>query len=173
MEVKRFYGIMGNASKFLTELTIVESKEHGWTEKYIHFQTGNYWLKYMVDRDNGRYYNLMLLTPKPTTEEMINIAFQSADHDEVEGAVHRLLFEEEVEGKVFRSALFRQLKEIDIPRLDQAEKARIKTIIYNAHLTDPTNKAETLGKSLTEIQNDAVTFKEFANYASQILTQLQ
>src|SRR6187401_3518425 len=117
MQSKNFFGLLGNASNFLKQLTLIESSNYGWTEKYLDIKTGNYWLKYMIDRDNGRYYNLMLISPKPTTEEMINIGFSSQDHDEVEGATHRLFLNEEVERIDFRSAVIERLKQIAIPQL--------------------------------------------------------
>jgi hypothetical protein len=172
MTEKKFFGIMGNASKFLNELTLIESSNYGWTEKYLDSVTGNYWLKYMVDRDNGRYYNLMLLTPRPTTGEMLDIAFSSPDHDEVEGAVHRLFIDEEDEKIDFRPALFERLNKIEISHLSKEEKTRVKTIIQNAHLTDMTNKREVVGKHFSEIQKDANLFKELSDAAEIILKQL-
>lgn len=83
MNDKKFFGLMGNALNFLKGLTLVDSSNHGGTEKYLDPSTGKYWLKYMIDRDNGRYFNLMILTPKPTTDQMIDIAFSSPDNDEV------------------------------------------------------------------------------------------
>ena len=172
MKDKKFYGIMGNASNFLKSLTLLQSSNHGWTEKYKDNKTGRLWLKYMIDRDNGRYYNLMLLNPKPTTEEMIDIVFSSPDHDEVEGAAHRLFIEEEDEKKDFRAAIIDRLKQLDISKLDTEEKKRIKTIIINGHLTERTNKREIIGKHFSEIQKDVQFFKETADTAERILKQL-
>jgi hypothetical protein len=172
MAEKKFFGIMGNASNFLKELKILESSNYGWTEKYSDPRTGHHWLKYMIDRDNGRYFNLMLITPKPTTGEMIDIAFLSSDQDEVEGAVHRLLIEEEEEKIDFRPALFERLKKIDISQLNSEEKKRVKTIILNGHLIDRTNKREVVGKHLQEIQKDVDFFNELADKAQQILNLL-
>ncbi|MEX6690064.1 hypothetical protein QTN47_21325 [Danxiaibacter flavus] len=172
MTNKKFFGLMGNASNFLKSLTLLDSSNHGWTEKYLDFNTGQHWLKYMIDRDSGRYFNLMLLTPKPTTEEMIDIAFTSSDNDEVEGAVHRLFIEEEDEKIEFRPALIERLKKIDISQLDAAEKKNIKTIILNGHLTDRTNKREVIGKHFSEIQKDVQFFNDTAEIAEQILKQL-
>ena len=57
--MKRFYGLMGNASKFIKDLKLVDSSDSGWTEKYVD-KNGHFWLKFMVDRDtvlqcNGTY----------------------------------------------------------------------------------------------------------------------
>ncbi|HEV8082092.1 MAG TPA: hypothetical protein VGP55_02770 [Chitinophagaceae bacterium] len=172
MTDKRFFGIMGNASNFLKGLTLLESSNYGWTEKYLDSKTEKQWLKYMIDRDNGRYYNLMLLTPKPTTDEIINIAFSSTDYDEIEGATHRLLIDEEDEKVDFRIVVFDRLNRIDISQLDTDEKKRIKTIILNGHLTDRTNKREVVGKHFSEIQKDVDFFNEVADYSEQLLKQL-
>jgi hypothetical protein len=172
MQDKKFFGLMGNASNFLKGLTLLETSNYGWTEKYLDPSTGQHWLKYMVDRDTGRYFNLMILTPKPTTQEMIDIAFTSSDNDEVEGAVHRLYAEEEEEKIDFRPAFFERLKNIDLSQLNAEEKKNIKSIIYNGHLTDRTNKREVIGKHFSEIQKDVEFFNQVADKAEQILKQL-
>lgn len=163
---------MGNASNFLKGLTLLETSNYGWTENFLDPSTKNHWLKYMIDRVNGRYFNLMLLTPKPTTNEMIDIAFNSSDYDEVEGAAHRLFIDEEDEKIEFRQAVIERLKKIGILHLDTEEKKRIKTVILNGHLTDRTNKREIIGKQFSEIQNDVDFFNEVADKAEQILKQL-
>jgi hypothetical protein len=150
--MKRFYGLMGNASKFLKDLKLVESSYHGWTAKYVG-QDGQQWLKYMVDRDTGRYYNLMLISPQPTTEEMIEIALTSDDHDEVEGASHRLFFEEEEEKKDFRPRLVERLQAIDISGLSNEDKKRLRTVIVNTNLSDQRNKREVIGRFAERLLN--------------------
>jgi hypothetical protein len=172
MQGKKFFGLMGNASKFLKGLTLIESSNYGWTEKYLDPKTGNHWLKYMIDRDTGRYYNLMLISPKPTTEEMIEIAFSSPDHDEIEGATHRLFIDEEDEKIDFRSAVIDRLSQIAITGLGTQERKRIKTIILNCQLINRTNKREVVGKHFTEIQKDVLFFNNVADKAEQILKQL-
>lgn len=172
MQDKKFFGLMGNASNFLKGLTLLETSNYGWTEKYIDPSTGKHWLKYMIDRDNGRYFNLMILTPKPTTEEMFDIAFNSSDNDEVEGAVHRLFIDEEDEKIDFRPTLIERLKKIDISQLGAEEKKRIKIIILNGHLTDRTNRRTVIGKHYSEIQKDVECFNDVADKAEQILKQL-
>lgn len=163
---------MGNASNFLKELTLLVSTNYQWTEKYVDLKTGKHWLKYMIDRDTGRYYNLMLLTPKPKTNEIIDIAFSSMDYDEVEGAAHRLLIEEDDEKIDFRPAVLGRIKKLDISQLNEFEKKRIKAIILNGHLTDKTNKREAAGKDFSEIQKDEDFFKELADYSEEIFKQL-
>jgi len=114
----------------------------------------------------------MLLTPKVTTDEMIDIAFSSPDYDEVEGATHRLFIEEEDEKKEFRPKLIEHLKTIDISGLDINEKKRIRTIILNTQLVDNTNKHEIVGKHFSEIQKDIAFFARTAEFAKQILQLL-
>ncbi len=169
--MKRFYGIMGNASKFIADLKLVESSNYGWTEKYIS-KDGQQWVKFMVDRDNGRYYNLMHFSPRPTTDEMIEIALTSDDHDEVEGAAHRLLFEEEEEMKDFRPRLVERLQSIDLSGLSTTDKKRIRTIILNTHLTDKQNKREVVGKSVKEVQADSDYFTDVGYFAEKLINQI-
>lgn len=169
--MKRFYGVMGNASKFTEDLKLVDSSNSGWTEKYVD-NDGRYWLKYMVDRDSGRYYNVILISPRSTTDEMIEIALTSDDHDEVEGAAHRLLFEEEEEMKDFRPKLLARLQNIDISSLSTTDKKRIRTIILNTHLTDRRNKRDVAGKNISEVQADADYFASVAQFADKLLNQI-
>jgi hypothetical protein len=169
--MKRFYGLMGNASKFIKDLKLIESSNHGWTEKYID-KDGKQWLKYMVDRDTGRYYNVINISPRPTTDEMIEIAFTSEDHDEIEGATHRLLFEEEEEMKDFRPRLVERLQSIDIAGLSNTEKERIRMIILNTHLIDKQNKREVVGKNITEVQADSDYFTNVGQFAEKLLSQI-
>jgi hypothetical protein len=169
--MKRFYGIMGNASKFIKDLKVVESSNHGWTEVYVD-KDGQRWLKYMVDRDNGRYYNVVHISPRPTTEEMIEVALTSDDHDEVEGAAHRLLYEEEEEMKDFRPKLVERLESIDVSGLTNSDKKRMRTIILNTHLTDKQNKREVVGKSIREVQADSDYFTTVGQFAEKLLNQI-
>ena len=135
---------MGNASNFLKGLTLITESNYGWNAEYLDSTTGNCWLKYMVDRDNGRYYNLMFNSPRPTTNEIIDIAFSSDDYDEIQGASHRLLYDEEVESKEFRNALYEKLFTMDITTLSNDEKERIRAIILNTRLTDTSELAQKL-----------------------------
>ena len=169
--MKRFYGLMGNASKFIKDLELIESSNHGWTEKYVD-KDGQQWLKYMVDRDTGHYYNVVHISPRPTTDEMIETALTSDDHDEVEGAAHRLLFEEEEEMKDFRPRLVERLMSIDISKLSTIDKKRIRTIILNTHLTDKQNKREVVSKSIIEVQTDSDYFTNVGQFAEKLLNQM-
>jgi hypothetical protein len=106
----------------------------------------------MVDRADGRYYNLVFNSPRPTTEEMIEVALTSDDLDEIEGASHRLFFEEEVEQKEFKSRLVERLRNIVLSGLSMADKKRLRTIIVNTHLRDKVSKKEQIGKSIIKVQ---------------------
>ena len=162
---------MGNASRFIKGLKLVESSNHDWTEMYVD-ESGHYWLKYMVDRDTGRYFNVMLISPAPTTEQMIEIALTSDDNDEVEGASHRLLIEEEEEMKDFRPHLVGRLQAIDISGLSNTDKKRIRTIIFNTHLLEKENKREVVGKTLSQIQADSDYFTSVGEFAERLLTPI-
>ncbi|WP_153797324.1 hypothetical protein [Foetidibacter luteolus] len=169
---KKFFGILGIAEEFLSNLTLVETTGHGWTEKYLDKRSGQYWLKYMVDRERGLYYNLMLLSPRPTTDEMINIAFSSPYPDEIHGVMNRLLLEEEDKNIQYREKVIDRLKTVDITTLDANEKEKIRIIIKAGRLTDTRNKKEVLGKHYTEIEEDVELFKKLGQYAEHLLQKL-
>ena len=163
---------MGNATKFMTTLTLIKSSNSGWDEKYLDKSTGNRWHKFMVDRDTGHYFNLMLETPKPTTEEMIEIVLTSEDHDEVEGAAHRLLYDEEELRIEFRPQLADKLKSLNLENISRNEKERLKTIILNTKLRDTRNKRIVVGKHIKEIQSDADIFEDIGKFADNLLKRL-
>ena len=158
---------MGNASKFIKDLKLIESTNHGWSETYVD-SVGQQWLKYMVDRADGRYYNLVFNSPRPTTEEMIEVALTSDDLDEIEGASHRLFFEEEVEQKEFKSRLVERLRNIVLSGLSMADKKRLRTIIVNTHLRDKVSKKEQIGKSIIKVQVDS----GIGLFAEKLLNQI-
>jgi hypothetical protein len=114
----------------------------------------------------------VLVSPRPTTEEIIETALTSDDHDEVQGAAHRLLIEEEEEMKDFRPGLVKQLQTIDIAKLSTEDNKRIRAIILNTHLIDKQNKREVVGKSISEVQTDADYFASVGQFAETLLNQI-
>jgi hypothetical protein len=168
--MKKFYG--PKASEFIKNLKLIDSSESAWTEVYVD-EGGQQWLKYMVDKDTGRYYNVMLISPRPTTEEIIEIAFTSLDHDEVEGAAYRLFIEAQEEMNDFTPRLVERLKSIDVSNLSAAATRRIQTIILNTHLLDSRNKREVVGKSASEVQADWDYFINVGQFAEKLLNQIR
>ncbi len=168
---RTLFGTNTLVSDFTKTLTQTETIDGGWATKYIDNSTGHQWLKYVVD-DRGFFVNLIFISPPPTTDQLIEIAFNSNYSDEVSAAATRLNIEEQSDKKEYRQKLIDKLKTIDISKLDTVEKERIKTIILAAQLTDRVNKREIVGKHFSEIQLDATFFNIVADIADRILKLL-
>ena len=135
-------------------------------------KTGQEWLKYLVDPDRGYFYNLIALNPTPTTDELINIAFNSEYEDEVCAAAIRLKLDEQEFQKEYRPKLIQRLKIISNQSLSMTEKMRLKTILMASQLSDKINRREIMGKHFTEIYKDAEFFKSIAREAEAIFEKL-
>jgi hypothetical protein len=168
---RKLFGTNNLIKEFTERFTKVSTLDSGWSTEYVDSATGRHWLKYVVD-DRGFFENMMLISPKPTTDELIEIAFTSPYPDEVSAAATRLNLEEQADKKEFRQKLIERLTRIDISRLDKTEVERIKTIIQGAQLTDRINKRDIMGKHFSEIQKDAAFFNTTADKAQQILNRL-
>lgn len=160
--------MVNDFTKTLTQTEIIGG---GWATKYIDNSTKHQWLKYVVD-DRGFFVNLIFISPQPTTDELIEIAFNTNYGDEVSAAATRLNIEEQTYKKEYRQKLIDRLKKIDIVKLGTTERERIKTIIQAAQLTDRVNKREIVGKHFSEIQVDADFFNSVADIAANILKLL-
>ncbi len=171
MTDRKLFGTNKLINEFVERLTKVSSLDGGWSTEYVDRETGQHWLKYVVD-DRGFFENLMLISPKPTTDELIDIAFSSPNPDEVSAAATRLNFEEQVDKKEFRQKLMDRLNRLDISHLDKAERERLKTIIQASQLADRVNKRDIVGKHFSEIQKDAAFFNSTADKAQEILNNL-
>lgn len=171
MTGRKLIGTTTLVNDFTKTLTQTDTLDGGWTTKYIDILTGHSWLKYVVD-ERGFFVNLIFISPPPTTDELIEIAFKTNYSDEVSAAATRLNIEELSDKKEYRQKLIDKLNLIDISKLDTAEKERIKTIILASQLTDRVNKREIVGKHFSEIQRDAIFFNAVADTAENILKLL-
>jgi hypothetical protein len=171
MTDRKLFGTNKLIEDFSERLTKVRPLDGGWTIEFVDTETGQHWLKYVVD-DRGFFENMMLISPKPTTDELIDIAFTSPNPDEVSAAAIRLNFEEQTEKKEFRQNLIDRLNCLDILQLDEAEKERLKTIIQASQLIDRVNKRDIIGKHFSKIHKDAAFFNEIADRAQEILSML-
>jgi hypothetical protein len=168
---RKLFGTNKLIEDFVKRLTKVHSHHGGWTTEYVDIETGQHWLKYVVD-DRGFFENLIHISPKPTTDELIDIAFSSPYPDGVSAAATRLNLEEQEDKKEFREKLLDRLKKIDISNLDKGGKDRIETIIKASQLTDRVNKRDIIGKYFSDIQKDAAFFTTTADRAKEILNML-
>lgn len=62
---------------------------------------------------------------------------------------------------------------IDIKKLPDFEKERLKVIIYETEIYDATNRRNIVGKHWTEIQMDAEYFQNISKKAKEILNELK
>jgi hypothetical protein len=168
---RKLFGTNLLIDNYTSQLTKIEDTDSGWSTKYFDDQTKQYWLKYVVD-ERGFSKNLMLISPAPTTDELIDIALTSKYPDEVSAAATRLCIEEQIEKKEYRQKLIDRLNSIDTSELNDNEKKRIETIIDASELTIRINKRDIVGKHFSEIQTDADFFVEISIAAQKILSSL-
>jgi hypothetical protein len=168
---RKLFGTNTLVDDFSKSLTQVETLDGGWITKYIDNSTGHQWLKYVVD-ERGFFVNLIFISPLPTTDQLIEIAFNTEYDDEISAAATRLNIEEQSDKREYRQKLIDKLTTIDISKLAATEKERIKTIILASQLTDRVNKREIVGKHFSEIQVDANFFNWVADTAENILKLL-
>jgi hypothetical protein len=169
---RKFYGTNILVEDFVKTLTKTETLDEGWSEKYIDKATGQEWLKYTVDPDRGYHFNLMLINPPMTTEDIICIMFSSSYMDEVSAAAYKLNLEEQYEHKEYRQKLIDKLKQIDLTAIDRQETERIQNIIQAGQLLNKVNRRNIVGKHYTEIESDAKFFVDIAEKAKGILNQI-
>ena len=169
---RKFYGTNILVDNFVKGLTKTETLDGGWSEKYIDKATGQEWLKYTVDPDRGYHFNLMLINPPMTTEDIISIMFSSSHMDEVSAAAYKLNLEEQYVHKEYRQKLIDKLEQIDLTVIDSQESDRIKIIIMAGQLLNKINTRSIVGKHYEEIESDARFFVDIADRAQAILNKI-
>lgn len=169
---RKLYGTNKLVDDFTQSLIEVEKLDGGWTTKYVNKQKNETWLKYVIDLERGYFWNLMLIDPKPNTDELINIALESDFDDEIHASAVKLMLDEKVSKIDYRQKLIKKLEEFDFTNLNKTDRKRIKTIIQSAELNSEWNRREILGKHVTEINNDAEFFSDIANRAKRILKKI-
>jgi len=172
MTDRRFFGTNKLVDDYTTNLDKVETLDGGWTIKYVDKLNNKEWLKYSVDPDRGYHFNLMLTTPRLTTKEIIDVAFNSQHSDEVSAAAYRLNLEEQDERKEYREDLLKRLTEIPIDNLDKLEKERLRTIIQAGQLADNVNMRVKVGNTLEQIKRDSEFFDRVSSKAKKLLDLL-
>ncbi|MFD2514479.1 hypothetical protein ACFSRY_11425 [Pontibacter locisalis] len=135
--------------------------------------TGKFWLKcYAIAETQAGGYLMLIRLPLPNTEELISVAITSEYEDEAVAAILRLLDEEKLEKKGFRDLLLEKLEHANMDASDIRFKNRLKRLITLSRLNDPINRREVLGKSKTEVQQDATYFRSIAERATTLLQKL-
>jgi hypothetical protein len=166
---RKLYGTNKLVDDFTKSLIETETLDGGWTKIYTDEKTNEKWMRYVIDLERGYFWNLMLIAPKPNTEELINIALNSEFDDEIHASAARLMLNEKISQIDYRKKLIEKLEEFDIHRLYKSEKTRFRTIIESSELNSEWNRREILGKKMTEVNEDAEFFKDIANRANRIL----
>jgi len=168
---RKLFGTNALIKNFVERLTKINTVDGGWSTEYVDTETGRHWLKYVVD-DCGFFENMMVISPIPTTDELIDIAFTSPNPDEVSAAAIRLNLEEQAYKKEFRQKLINRLNRLDIKSMEKSEQERIKTIILASQLIDRVNKPDIVGKHVSKILEDAAFYNTTAIKAQEILNKL-
>lgn len=170
---RKFFGTNKLADDFKKSLTEIEKLDGGWTKIYLDEKTGDKWMEYVIDPDRGYFWNLMNISPKPNTDELIHIALESEFEDEIHASSVRLFLEEQQNGLEYRQKLIDKISEFDLTNLNSKEKKRIEAIIQSAQLNSEFNYRQTLGKHISEINKDWEFFKGIAEKANRILDEIK
>lgn len=166
---RKLYGTNKHVDDFTKSLVKIETFDSGWSIKYLDKKKNETWLRYVIDLDRGYFYNLMLIEPRLSTEELIEIALNSEYKDEVHASAVRLMLDEKENYLPYRQQLIERLEEYTFPKLKKRDKKRIKTIIQSAELISEWNRREILGKQVSELDQDVKFFKDISHRAKEIL----
>lgn len=169
------YGDAGLIKGLLPQFELIEEAEGGWAAVYKDASTKSFWMKcYSTAGEQlGGGYELLIRLPLPGTEKLITVALETSHEDEAVAAIMRLLDEEAVEGKDFRHLLIERLEQLNFDSLDAAQKQRIRQFMTLTSLTDPTNKRPVKGKTLEQLEADAVYFGAVSEKALNVLDRLK
>jgi hypothetical protein len=170
---RKLFGTNKQVDDFKKSLTEIEKIDGGWTKIYLDVKTGEKWIEYVIDPDRGYFWNLMNISPKPNTDELIKIALESQFEDEIHASSVRLFLDEHQNGLEYRQKLIDKISEFDLTNLNSKDKKRIETIIQSAQLNSKFNYRNTLGKHFTEIDKDWEFFKGIADKSKRILNEMK
>lgn len=168
---RKLFGINNLIEEFTASLILIKSSESDWEAIYYDEAKNEYWLRYVVEAQNFSR-NLMLLSPRPTTTELMEIGFSSLHLDEVSAAATRLYLDETENKTEFRDELMKRLELLDISKMNSTEKERIKLIIQNSNLLHGINIREIVGKHYSEIEEDALFFRSISDKARTLFEKL-
>lgn len=170
---RKLYGTNKLVDAFTANLIKVITKDDGWSSIYLDESTEEEWLEYVVDPDRGYFRNLMLLTPKPAIDELVEIAFESEHEDEVYAAAKRIQMEGSEDVLETRKTILSQIQKLELNDLSIATKKRIETIIKTVELDNLSNPNAIIGKSIKQINQEYNKIREIAHHAELILKKLQ
>jgi len=96
----------------------------------------------------------------------------SFDTNDIIGASLEFHYREKNNNAAFREKLITNLQQLNTSNLTDFEKERLRLIIYESDLYDPTNQRDMVGNHFTEIQNDADYYRTISQKAKDILTEI-
>jgi hypothetical protein len=173
MQERKLYGDAKLINELLKRMQLMEEAAGGWAAVYKDASTGKFWMKcYALAEAHGGGYELLIRLPLPATDELTTVAIESPFEDEAVAAVMRLLDEEALEGKDFRHLLVQQLEEMELESIKPGQKQRIRKLITLTSLLEPTNRRQIEGKTVEQLQADALYFEDVARKAMKLLDRL-
>lgn len=156
-------------------LSLTSTESDGGEQHFEDPNTHEKWIEYRIEPEyHGGGYPMLVKQPEPTTSELVKIAMDSDNLEEVAGASVFLYTNEKYDKVDFREELMNgiedyfQRKQVD---LTEFEKRKMNTIIYESNLYDSTNRRNTLGKHFSEVEKDYQYFKRISERAKRILDQ--
>lgn len=158
----------------LQTLTKTGISDDGWTYYLVDKNTNENWLLTRNESEHqGGGVPVLKRLPEPTIDELINIAMTSLDTNDIIGASLELFERERYNKENFRDKLLDKLLQVDTSNLTDFEKERLRIIIYESDLYDPTNLRDIVGKHYTEIQKDADYYRTISDKAKSILNEIE
>jgi hypothetical protein len=158
----------------LQTLTQTGTSEDGGTSYFMDKSSNEEWILTRYDSEyHGGGVPVLKKLPEPTINQLMHIAFTSVDKNDIIGSSRELSEREKCDGHDFRDKLIERLLLVDISKLTDFEKERIKIIVYESDLYDSTNRREIVGKHFTEIERDANYYRTISQKAKNILNDIQ
>ncbi|WP_339918481.1 Imm27 family immunity protein [Yeosuana marina] len=160
--------------KLTSDFIKIESDSNTWGTFYLCPKTNENWQKIYVETEyHGGGHPVLFKLPDPRKLDLINIALNSEDLDEIASASALLLVNEKELKEEFREDLINAI-ENKVSQKDfiwnKLNSEKIKSIISETQLFDKTNRRPILGKKNIEIEKDFEFYKDISERAKKIIT---
>lgn len=157
----------------IKDLILIGESDGGYTLNYRDTKTEELWsLAGYESEFLGKDIPVLQKMPEPSTADLITIAMNAANNEEIIGAALLLSARERSRKEEFRADLLQQLLQVDLSKASTFEQARLRMIIYESDLLDTTNRREIIGKHFTQINQDADYYREIAEKAKRVLDEI-
>ncbi len=158
----------------IKNLKLIGESDDGYILNYRDTKTEELWsLAWYESEFLGKDIPVLQKLPEPGTAELIKIAMNAANNEEIIGASLLLSARERSRKEEFRADLLQQLLQVDLSKASAFEQARLRMIIYESDLLDTTNRREIIGKHFTQINRDADYYREIAEKAKRIFNEIK